>query len=102
MKASVFAGIILSLACISAAEAPSNYQTNAGIRVDSDPMLLAHFQGAFGRCDAEAAALYQRAYIADEDWYTLALKACLYRYGYFDRGAYAYPANAVFDHFIDR
>jgi len=89
-------GAALSLACISAAEAPSNYQVYGGIRVDSDPVLLATYDRALARCFPEAATPPRGALEPRGLYYNAALRACLYRYGFFDRGAYAYPANTLF------
>ncbi|MBW9053540.1 hypothetical protein [Rhizobium mesosinicum] len=94
-------GVVLSLACVSAAEAPSNYQVYGGVRVDSDPVLLHKYDHALGRCEPEAMG--KRGSPDTHGLiYNAALRGCLYRYGFTDRGAYAYPANRPFDHFIDR
>lgn len=54
MRMMLALGAILSLACVSAGEAPSNYQTYHGVRVDSDPVLLAKYNKALNYCEPEA------------------------------------------------
>jgi hypothetical protein len=102
MRMLVATGVLLSLACISAVNAPSNYQTYGGIRVDSDPVIVNHYQRTAGYCDQEAAWRYPRVADSVDPMYTLAFKACLYRHNYVDRGAFSYPANQIFLHFFDR
>jgi hypothetical protein len=102
MKIKLAFGIALSLACISAAEAPSNYRTYSGLPVESDPYLLTHFDRALGRCVPEAQTPPRGTPFVDSLHYNTALRACLYRQRYVDRGYSAYPANLVFDHFLDR
>ncbi|MET3854702.1 MULTISPECIES: hypothetical protein [unclassified Rhizobium] len=94
-------GVALSLGCISAAEAPSNYQTYSGIRVDSDPVLLARYDRALSYCQPEAMS-HRGSPDTHSMIYNVALRNCLYRRSFVDRGYYAYPANQVFDHFLDR
>lgn len=94
-------GVVLSLACVSAAESPSNYQVRGGVRVDSDPLLLRKYDSALQRCQPEA--LGKRGSPDTSSLiYNAALRSCLYRHSFTDRGSYAYPATNIFDHFIDR
>jgi hypothetical protein len=95
-------GAILSLACVSAGEAPSNYQTYHGIRADSDPVVLATYERVLDRCEPEAYSWRRGSPDPNSTLYWLALRDCLYRHGFVDRGAYAYPTTAVFRHFLDR
>ena len=94
-------GVVLSLACVSAAEAPSNYQVYGGVRVDSDPVLLRKYDHALRRCQPEALG-YRGSPDTTSLIYNAALRGCLYRYSFIDRGSYAYPATLIFDHFFDR
>lgn len=96
-------GALLSLACVSAGEAPSNYQSYyGGVRADSDPVLLERYDRALNRCVPEAYSWRRGAPDPNSTLYMLALRNCLYRHSFVDRGAYAYPTNAVFQHFLDR
>ncbi|NLR99602.1 hypothetical protein HGP17_22505 [Rhizobium sp. P38BS-XIX] len=95
-------GAILSLACVSAGEAPSNYQTFHGARADSDPVILAKYDRALNHCEPEAYSWHRGSPDPNSTMYWLALRACLYRQGFIDEGAYAYPTTAVFRHFLDR
>ncbi len=99
MKYFACIGVVLSLACISAAEAPSNYQVYGGVRVDSDPTLLRKYDHALGRCQPEALGK-RGSPDTNSLLYNAALRGCLYRHGFTDRGAYAYPATNIFDHFL--
>ncbi|TCU13115.1 hypothetical protein EV132_113100 [Rhizobium sullae] len=101
MKYLAAMGVVLSLGCVSAAEAPSNYQTYHGIRVDSDPLLLAKYDRAVGYCQYEAMS-WRGSPNPYSLVYNAALRSCLSRRNFIDRGAYAYPANRYFDHFFDR
>lgn len=102
MKLMMAAGIALSLACISAAEAPSNYETYDGVRVDSDPVLLNHYNRVLSYCDREASLPQRGSPDPRSMWHILALRSCLYRYSIVDRGLDSYPANAIWEHFFDR
>lgn len=94
--------LALSLACISAAEAPANYRTYGGARIEENSVLLAHYDRAVQKCSAEASTPPRGNLDPTTLHYNAALRACLYRQGYFDRGAYSYPATLIFDHFFDR
>jgi hypothetical protein len=100
MRVLVAVGMVASLACISAAEAPWQWQTLYGARVDSTPTLLNHFDRAYAYCEPEAV---QRG---SPDPYSLlhvtALRSCMSRMGIIDRGAYAYPTYLYFYHALDR
>ncbi len=102
MKIKLALGIALSLACISAAEAPSNYRTYSGFPVESDPYLVTRFEHALNNCVPEAQTPPRGTPYTASLHYNTALRACLYRQGYVDRGYSAYPANLVFDHLFDR
>ena len=95
-------GVALSLGCISAGEAPWQYQTYSGVRVDSDPAITARFDRAMYYCRPEAASYNRGSPDPFDLVYVAALRQCLYRHNFVDRGAYAYPASAVFQHFLDR
>lgn len=95
-------GVVLSFACVSAGEAPSNYQSYHGVRVDSDPVLLAKYDRALNRCEPEAYSWNRGSPDPNSTAYILALRNCLYRHSFVDRGSYAYPATALFEHFLDR
>ncbi|MGG6898934.1 MULTISPECIES: hypothetical protein [Rhizobium] len=102
MRMMLALGAILSLACVSAGEAPSNYQIHQGIRADSDPVVMARYDRALNYCEPEAYSWRRGSSDPNSTLYWLALRACLYRQGFIDRGAYAYPTTAVFRNFLDR
>ena len=103
MRMMLALGAILSLACVSAGEAPSNYQTYyGGIRADSDPVVLATYERVLDRCEPEAYSWRRGSPDPNSTPYWLALRNCLYRHGFVDRGVYAYPTTAVLRHFLDR
>ncbi|CAN7405026.1 hypothetical protein LJR251_002507 [Rhizobium rhizogenes] len=102
MRMMLALGALLSLACVSAGEAPSNYQSyHGGIRADSDPVLLERYDRALSRCEPEAYSWHRGSPDPNSTLYILALRNCLYRHGFVDRGFYAYPTSAVFQHFLD-
>jgi hypothetical protein len=101
MKCLAALAVALSLGCISAAEAPSNYQTYSGIRVDSDPILVQRYDRALSYCQPEAMS-YRGSPDTHSMIYNVALRSCLSRHNFIDRGLYAYPANRLFDHVLDR
>lgn len=96
------AAAILGALCISAAEAPANYRTYGGGAIESDPLLLSAYDAALRKCVPEALAAPRGNPEPASLHYNAALRACLYRQGFFDRGSFAYPATLVFDHFLDR
>ncbi|KRB61288.1 hypothetical protein ASE04_23115 [Rhizobium sp. Root708] len=100
MRLSVAFALAASFVCISAAEAPSEWQTYSGVRVDSDPQTQARFDRAYRHCEPQAA--WQGSSQQNSLLYVTALRSCLYRQGIVDRGSYSYPVNDPFDHFIDR
>ncbi|RWX75630.1 hypothetical protein EPK99_18210 [Neorhizobium lilium] len=102
MKLKLMIGAALSLACISAAEAPSNYRTYGGSSLDRDPVLLSAYDNALSRCVPEAMTPPRGTPHTNSLHYNAALRSCLYRQGYVDRGVSAYPATLVFDNFFDR
>jgi len=96
-------GLAFSLGCISAAESPSNYQSYSGVRVDTDPVLGARYDKALQRCVPEASSWQRGSPDPQSLQYNTALRNCLYRHSFVDRGVYAYPIPKVyFDHFLDR
>ncbi|KQV65382.1 hypothetical protein [Rhizobium sp. Root1220] len=100
MRVWVALGMVASLACISAAEAPWQWQTYHGVRVDSDPMLTARFDRALRYCEPEA---YRRGSSNPNSLlYVTALRSCMSRLNIIDRGSYSYVANNYFYHFLDR
>jgi hypothetical protein len=94
--------LALSLACISAAESPANYRTYSGTQIEQDPVLLAHYERTAQKCSWEASTPPRGNLDTTTLHYNAALRACLYRQGYYDRGGNAYPATLIFDHFFDR
>lgn len=100
MRVVIALGIAASLACISAAEAPGQWQTYSGVKIDTDPTLQMRFDRTYPHCEQEA----NRRASADINslWHVTALRNCMYRHGIVDRGSYAYPANALFNNFLDR
>jgi hypothetical protein len=100
MRIRVALGIAASLAFISAAEAPQQWQTYGGVRVDSDQRLLTRYYQTYRHCAPEAV----RRGSSDPNslLYVTALRGCMYRYGITDRGAYSYTANAPFLNFLSR
>lgn len=102
MKIVTAIGLALSLACISAAEPASNYQTYHGFRVAGDPAFEPQFNRALYHCMPEAASWQRGSPDTRSLLYIAALRGCLYRHNFVDRGAFAYPATAIFSHFLDR
>jgi hypothetical protein len=102
MKMKLALGLALSLACISAAESPSNYRTYEGRPVEGDPVLLSLYARVLDKCAWEARTPPRGTVRTDSLHYNAALRSCLYRQGFLDRGTYAYPATLLFDHFLDR
>lgn len=103
MRMMLALGAILSLACVSAGEAPSNYQTyHGGVRADSDPVLLANYGKVLNYCEPEAYSWQRGSPDANSTLYWLALRDCLYRHGFVDRGAYAYPTTAISRHILEQ
>jgi len=94
MRVSVALGIVASLLAISAAEAPAEWQSFHGVRMDSDRVLLARFERAYRYCEPEAN--YRGSPYPANPWHVTALRSCMYRLGILDRGAYSYPANRLF------
>jgi hypothetical protein len=93
----------VSLACVSAAASPSDYQTYFGTPVDASPTILAQFDKAAAHCDAEASRPGRSAPAEQTYAYTTAVRTCLARFNFIDRGSYAYlPIVLGLDHIIDR
>jgi hypothetical protein len=103
MKIILGLGLAMSLACISAAESPSEYQYYFGGRVDQDPVLAAHFDKAARRCAPEASDPDRGSADPHSYLHIVAMRNCLARYNFIDRGSYAaLPITLGLDHFIDR
>lgn len=103
MRLMAVVGVALSLGFISAAESPSNYQSYSGIRVDTDPVLLARYDKALRWFAPEAGSWRRGSPDPQSLLYNAALRNCLSRRGFVDRGVYAYPIPHVyFEHFLDR
>ncbi len=100
MKSLALIGALASLAFISAAEAPANYQSFGGVTADSNPVTTRHYEAALKHCRPEAINPPRGTREVGSLRYSAALRACLYRQGYLDRGSFAYPANLAFDHFF--
>ena len=96
-------GAVVSLACVSAAASPSNYQTYFGTRVDASPTILAQFDQAASHCDAEASMPGRNTPAAQSYSYEVAVRNCMARFNFIDRGSYAYlPIVLGLDHILDR
>ncbi|PDT01939.1 hypothetical protein CO666_22735 [Rhizobium chutanense] len=103
MRLMAVVGVTLGLGCISAAESPSNYQSYSGVRVDTDPVLLARYDKALRWCGPEAGSWQRGSQDSRSLRYNAALRSCLSRHSFIDRGVYAYPIPEVyFEHFLDR
>jgi hypothetical protein len=103
MKILLGLGLALSLGCISAAESPGDYQYYFGGRVDADPVLASRFDRAVQRCEPEASDPYRGSPDRHSYIHLLAMRNCLARYNFIDRGSYAaLPITLGLDHFIDR
>lgn len=96
MNIKYVAAAILGLACVSAAEAPQNYRVYAGPDVTSDPVILQVYDHAVANCTYEASTPQRGTLDATPYIYNAALRACLSRHGFSDRGSNAYPTNSVF------
>ena len=90
------AAAIFGLACVSAAEAPQNYRVYGGPDVTSDPIILEVYDRALTYCTYEASMPQYGAMEATPYIYNAALRACLSRHGFSDRGSNAYPTNSLF------
>ncbi|WP_434713017.1 hypothetical protein NMA58_08565 [Rhizobium sp. YTUHZ045] len=104
MRLMAVVGLVFSFGCISAAESPSNYQSYSGVQVDNtDPVLLSRYDKALQWCVPEAGSWRRGSPDPQSLHYNAALRNCLYRRGFVDRGVYAYPIPKIyFDHFLDR
>ena len=96
MNFKYIAAALLGLACVSAAEAPQNYRVYAGPDVTSDPIILDIFDRAVMKCTAEASTPPRGAAYTTSTYHTVAVRACLSRQGFVDRGGYAYPYTRLF------
>lgn len=96
MKIRYLAAAVLGLACVSAAESPKNYSVYAGPDVVSDPILVDVYDRAVMKCSAEAATPPRGTPYTTSYYYNAALRSCLSRHGFTDKGAFAYPANTLF------
>src|ERR1700712_74766 len=102
MKVLTTAAIALSFACVSAATAPANYQTYSGVPADSNPSLLAAFNSAEMYCGPEVTPFRRGSHPVGLGP-VLAMRSCLARQNFIDRGVYAYlPITLGLDHFLDR
>lgn len=90
------AAAILGLACVSAAESPRNYSVYGGPDVESDPVLLDVYDKAVMTCSHEASIPPRGTPYTASYYYNAALRACLSRHGFTDKGAFAYPSNSLF------
>ncbi|NTF07267.1 hypothetical protein G6L37_14055 [Agrobacterium rubi] len=96
MNIKYVAAAILGLACVSAAESPQNYSVYAGPDVTSDPILVQVYDRALATCTAEASTPPRGTGYNTSLYYNAALRACLSRHGFVDRGQNAYPTNSLF------
>lgn len=90
------AAAILGLACVSAAESPRNYSVYAGPDVESDPIILDVYDQVVMKCSSEASVPPRGTPETTSYYYNAALRACLSRHGFTDKGAFAYPATSLF------
>lgn len=96
-------GAVLSIACVSAAASPTDYQTYFGARADSNRVILMQFEKAADRCETEASRPGRGSPVRDSYAFAVASRGCLARNNFVDRGAYAYPRIVLgLDHFLDR
>lgn len=86
----------LSLALVSAAESPANYRVYGGQDVQSDPLIIETYNRVLAKCIPEAGTPPRGNANTQTLHYNAALRGCLYRHGFIDRGAYAYPTNRLF------
>lgn len=102
MKLRIVTGLLLSLGCISAADAPANYMSYYGVQADKDPYVAAAFYRARQRCEPEASSYGRGAPEENSVAHVLAMRACMARYDFVDRGAYAFhPAGVWYKHIFD-
>jgi hypothetical protein len=93
MRIMLAVGLALGLSGCVGADAPSNYQSYFGVRVDSSPQLQQRFDRASRYCQREAPRRGTTDVASVS--YLLAMRSCLARHNFIDRGAYAYPASGV-------
>jgi hypothetical protein len=102
MKILTAAGIALSFACVSAASGATNYQTYSGVPADSSPSLVSAFNSAELYCEPEATP-YRRGSYPVGFGPLLAMRSCLARHNFIDRGVHSYLSITLgLDHFLDR
>ncbi|PZM07674.1 hypothetical protein [Rhizobium tubonense] len=91
MRILLAVGMALGLSGCVAAGAPSNYQSYFGVPVDSSPQLQKRFDHARAYCEREAP----RRGTTDSPSvsYLLAMRSCLARHNFIDRGGDAYLAT---------
>jgi hypothetical protein len=103
MKKIAIFGAVLSMASISAAASPTDYRTYFGSPVDASPVIQAQFYKAADHCEAEASSLGRGSPDLESYSHIVAVRGCLARYNFIDRGAYAtLPIVLGLDHFLDR
>ncbi len=103
MKIMLGLGLALSLACVSAAASPGEYQYYFGGPVDQTPTLATKFDRASDYCAVEASRPDRGSSDVHSYIHTVAMRNCLARYNFIDRGVYsALPITLGLDHFIDR
>lgn len=103
MKAIAAFGAVLSMTCVSAAASPSEFQTYFGTPVEASPVISAQFDKAAAHCEAEASSPARGSPNADSYSHIVAVRGCLARYNFIDRGAYTnLPIVLGLDHFLDR
>ncbi|CAN7509560.1 hypothetical protein LJR030_005220 [Rhizobium sp. LjRoot30] len=87
---------IIGTACASAASASSGHYLYGGVPLEARPDLERKFARALAHCECEAGSLPRGSLDPESLLYDTALRACLYRLGFFE-GREAYPVRIFAD-----
>jgi hypothetical protein len=93
MKIALAVGMALGLSGCVGADSPSNYQSYFGVPVSSSPQLQQKFDRANRYCQREVPRRGTTDVASVS--YLLAMRNCLARHNFIDRGAHAYPAFGI-------
>lgn len=103
MKIIAALGAVVSLACVSAAASPSDYETYFGTPVDASPTILAQFDKAADHCEVEASRPGRSWPEAEPYSHVMAVRGCLSRFNFIDRGVHSYlPITLGLDQVLAR
>ncbi|OJU05855.1 MAG: hypothetical protein BGN83_14485 [Rhizobium sp. 63-7] len=87
---------IVGMACAPAASAASGHYLYGGVPLEARPDLARKYSRALAHCECEAGSLPRGSLDHKSLLYDTALRACLYRLGFFE-GREAYPVRVFAD-----